>query len=97
MINAQHISSILNMDNTDSIMAIGEQQGQGVTEVLSFSTLMARPSVALKKFVLTQLVILGGFSIGGTIKPNEELVKVYRWFTMPEQVRFRFCQRQRNG
>lgn len=33
-------------------------------------------SAALKKSVLTQLAILGGISIGGTINPIEELANV---------------------
>lgn len=74
--NAQHISSMINMDNTDFMMDIRDLQGQGAAEDLSLSTLIAMTSAALKKPVLTQLAILGGISIGGTINPIEELANV---------------------
>lgn len=74
--NAQHISSMTNMDNTDFMMDIRDLQGQGAAEDLSLSTLIAMTSAALKKPVLTQLAILGGISIGGTINPIEELANV---------------------
>lgn len=74
--NAQHISSMISMDNTDFMMDIRDLQGQGAAEDLSLATLIGMTSAALKKPVLTQLAVLGGISIGGTINPIEELANV---------------------
>ena len=74
--NAQHISSMISMDNTDFMMDIRDLQGQCAAEDLSLATLIGMTSAALKKPVLTQLAVLGGISIGGTINPIEELANV---------------------
>lgn len=74
--NAQHISSMISMDSTDYMMDIRDLQGQGAAEDLSLSTLIAMTSAALKKTVLSQLVVLGGISIGGTVNQIEELANV---------------------
>lgn len=74
--NAQHISSMISMDNTDFMMDIRDLQGQGAAEDLSLSVLIAMASAALKKPILNQLAILGGISIGGTINQIEELANV---------------------
>jgi ATP-dependent Lon protease len=74
--NAQHISSMISMDNTDFMMDIRDLQGQGAAEDLSLSVLIAMASAALKKPVLNQLAVLGGISIGGTINQIDELANV---------------------
>ena len=74
--NSQHISTMINMTNTDFMMDIRDLQGQGAAEDLSLATLISLCSSALKKPVLSQLAVLGGFSIGGTINRIEELANV---------------------
>ena len=74
--NSQHISSMISMENTDFMMDIRDLQGQGAAEDLSLSVLIAMTSAALKKPVLSQLAVLGGISIGGTINQIEELANV---------------------
>lgn len=74
--NAQHISSMISMDNTDFMMDIRDLQGQGAAEDLSLATLIGMASAAMNKPVLSQLAVLGGISIGGTINPIEELANV---------------------
>ena len=60
--NAQHISSMISMDNIDFMMDIRDLQGQGAAEDLSLATLIGMTSAALKKPVLTLLAVLGGIS-----------------------------------
>lgn len=74
--NSQHISSMISMENTDFMMDIRDLQGQRAAEDLSLSVLIAMASAALKKPVLSQLAVLGGISIGGTINQIEELANV---------------------
>ncbi len=74
--NSKHISSMISMENTDFMMDIRDLQGQGAAEDLSLSVLIAMTSAALKKPVLSQLAVLGGISIGGTINQIEELANV---------------------
>lgn len=74
--NGQHISSLINMSNTDFMMDIRDLQGLGSPEDLSLSVLISLCSAALKKPVISQLAILGGMSIGGTINKIEELANV---------------------
>ena len=50
-------------------------------EDLSLATLIGMTSAALKKPVLTQLAVLGGISIGGTINTIEELANVCLLYT----------------
>lgn len=58
--NAQRISSMINMDNTNFMIEIRDLQGQGIAEDLSLSTLIAMTSVVLKKPVHMQRTIGGG-------------------------------------
>ena len=74
--NSQHISSMINMTNTDFMMDIRDLQGQGPAEDLSLAVLIALCSAALKKPLLSQLTVLGGISIGGTINRIDELANV---------------------
>lgn len=64
------------MENTDFMMDIRDLQGQGAAENLSLSVLIAMTSAALKKPVLSQLAVLVGISIGGTINQIEGLANV---------------------
>lgn len=74
--NSQHISSMINMSNTDFMMDIRDLQGQGPADDLSLAVLIALCSSALKKSVLSQLAVLGGFSIGGTVNRIDQLANV---------------------
>lgn len=74
--NSQHISSMINMSNTDFMMDIRDLQGQGPADDLSLAVLIALCSSALKKPALSQLAVLGGFSIGGTVNRIDQLANV---------------------
>lgn len=74
--NSQHISSMINMSNTDFMMDIRDLQGQGPANDLSLAVLIALCSSALKKPALSQLAVLGGFSIGGTVNRIDQLANV---------------------
>lgn len=61
------------MVNRDYIINYQDLQGLGMTKTLALPTLVALCSIALQRPVHSSMVILGDFSIGGTILKVEIL------------------------
>jgi len=71
--NKKNISGAISLNNNDFLMHVQDLQGIGMTSQLTLAAFIALCSGALKKPVLSQLVVLGSMSIGGTINKVEEL------------------------
>ena len=71
--NGNRISGSLGILNKDFIINYQDLQGIGMTYKLSLPTLIALCSIGLGKPVQSSMVILGDFSIGGTLNYVENL------------------------
>jgi ATP-dependent Lon protease len=71
--NSKVISPSIMIDSKEYVLHINDTQGVGLSSSISMATLIAYSSASLNKHVQTQLVVLGSFSIGGTINKVENL------------------------
>lgn len=71
--NAKSISGSVSLTTKDYIMDVQDMNGIGMTKNLSLASVVAICSVALGKPVVSSAVVLGDFSIGGTVMKVEEL------------------------
>lgn len=71
--NARSISASISLTTKDYIMDVQDMNGIGMTKNLSLASVVAICSVALGKPVVSSAVVLGDFSIGGTVMKVEEL------------------------
>jgi len=71
--NSKAISPSIMFDSKEYVLHIHDAQGVGLSSSISMATLIAYSSASLNKHVQTQLVVLGSFSIGGTINKVENL------------------------
>lgn len=71
--NAKSISGSISLTTKDYIMDVQDMNGIGMTKNLSLASVVAICSVALGKSVVSSAVVLGDFSIGGTVMKVEEL------------------------
>lgn len=71
--NSNSISANISTKTKDYLMEVQDLNNIGMTNSLSLATLVGLSSVALNRPVLSSAVILGDFSIGGTIKKIENL------------------------
>lgn len=71
--NSKAISPSIMIDSKDYVLHIQDTQGVGLASSISMATLIAYSSSSLNKSVQSQLIILGSFSIGGTINKVENL------------------------
>lgn len=71
--NGKRISGSISTTNKDYIINYQDLQGLGMTKTLALPTLVALCSIALQRPVQSSMVILGDFSIGGTILKVENL------------------------
>lgn len=71
--NARGISGSISMTTKDYIFDVQDMNGIGMTKSLSLASVVAICSIALAKPVINSAVVLGDFSIGGTIMKVEEL------------------------
>ena len=71
--NAKSISGSISLTTKDYIMDVQDMNGIGMTKNLSLASVVAICSVALAKPVVSSAVVLGDFSIGGTVMKVEEL------------------------
>ena len=71
--NGNRISGNISTINRDYIVNYQDLQGIGMTHVLALSTLIALCSIVLQRPVQSSIVVLGDFSIGGTIMKVENL------------------------
>mgnify|MGYP003308880173 CR=1 FL=1 len=71
--NGSRISSQIQVMNKDFMMNYQDMQGIGMTEKLGLATLISICSVTINRPVLGSLVILGDFTIGGTITKLDNL------------------------
>lgn len=71
--NGNRISGSISVANKDYIINYQDLQGLGMTKTLALPTLVALCSIALQRPVHSSMVILGDFSIGGTILKVENL------------------------
>ena len=71
--NGRNISNAISTTTKDYIINYQDLQGVGMTGKLALPTLIAICSIALGKPTLGSLVVLGDFSIGGSIMKVEEL------------------------
>jgi ATP-dependent Lon protease len=71
--NSKAISPSIMIDSKEYVLHIHDAQGVGLSSSISMATLIAYSSASLNKHVQTQLVVLGSFSIGGTINKVENL------------------------
>jgi ATP-dependent Lon protease len=72
-VNGHSISSNINTSNNDFIVNYSDLQGIGMTSRLALPTLIALCSIAIGKPTQSSLVVLGEFSIGGTLMKVENL------------------------
>ena len=70
--NAKNISGIIKTQEADYHLHIHDLQGIGVPEDISLATFITLCSGAMDKPIQEQMVILGAFSIGGTLRKVEE-------------------------
>jgi len=70
--NKKNISGTISLNNNDFLMHIQDMQGIGMTSELTLPAFIALCSGALRKPALSQLVMLGFMSIGGTISKVED-------------------------
>lgn len=71
--NARGISGSISMTTKDYIFDVQDMNGIGMTKNLSLASVVAICSIALAKPVISSAVVLGDFSIGGTVMKVEEL------------------------
>ena len=71
--NAKSISGSISLTTKDYIIDVQDMNGIGMTRNLSLASVVAICSVALGKSVVSSAVVLGNFSIGGTVMKVEEL------------------------
>lgn len=71
--NGNRISESISVSNKDYIINYQDLQGLGMTKTLALFTLVAMCSIVLQRPVQSSMVILGDFSIGGTILKVENL------------------------
>ena len=71
--NGNRISGSISAANKDYIINYQDLQELGMTKTLALPTLVALCSIALQRPVQSSMVILGNFSIGGTILKVENL------------------------
>ena len=71
--NARAISGSISMTTKDYILEVQDMKGIGMTKNLSLASVVAICSIALGKSVVSSAVVLGDFSIGGTVMKVEEL------------------------
>lgn len=71
--NARTISGSISMTTKDYILDTQDMNGIGMTKNLSLASVVAICSIALAKPVINSVVVLGNFSIGGTVMKVEEL------------------------
>ena len=71
--NGNRISGSLGALNKDFIINYQDLQGIGMTKKLALPTLIALCSIALSRPVQSSMVVIGDFSIGGTIMKVENL------------------------
>lgn len=71
--NARTISGSISMTTKDYILEVQDMNGIGMTKNLSLASVVAICSIALGKPVVSSAVVLGDFSIGGTVMKVEEL------------------------
>lgn len=71
--NARAISGSISMTTKDYILEVQDMNGIGITKNLSLASVVAICSIALGKSVVSSAVVLGDFSIGGTVMKVEEL------------------------
>lgn len=71
--NAKSISGSISLATKDYIMDVQDMNGIGMTKNLSLASVTAICSVALGKPVVSSAVVLGDFSIGGTVMKVDEL------------------------
>lgn len=71
--NAKSISGSISLATKDYIMDVQDMNGIGMTKNLSLASVVAICSVALAKPVVSSAVVLGDFSIGGTVMKVKEL------------------------
>lgn len=71
--NARAISGSISMTTKDYILEVQDMNGIGMTKNLSLASVVAICSIALGKSVVSSAVVLGNFSIGGTVMKVEEL------------------------
>ena len=74
--NSKNISRSISVTTKDYLMHVQDIHGVGMTSELALTAFVALCSGALGKPPLSQLVVLGSLSIGGTIKKVEELANV---------------------
>jgi len=74
--NSRNVSGSISVTTKDYLMHVQDIHGVGMTSELALATFVALCSGALGKPPLSQLVILGSLSIGGTIMKVEELANV---------------------
>ena len=77
--NSKAISPSIMIDSKNYMLHIHDAQGVGLASSISMAALIAYSSASLNRAVASQLVVLGSFSIGGTINK----VEVY-------QIRYKF-------
>jgi len=70
------ISNSISTTTKDYILHVADLNGVGMTKHLALPTLIALASVALKKTVISSMVVLGDLSIGGTLTKVQELANV---------------------
>ncbi len=70
--NAKNISGIIKTQEADYHLHIHDLQGIGVPEDISLATFITLCSGAMTKATQEQMVVLGSFSIGGTLKKVDE-------------------------
>ena len=71
--NARGISGSISMTTKNYIFDVQDMNGIGMTKNLSLASVVAICSIALAKPVVSSAVVLGDFSIGGTVMKVEEL------------------------
>lgn len=71
--NARSISGSISMTTKDYILDAQDLNGIGMTKNLSLASVVAICSIALEKPVVNSAVVLGDFSIGGTVMKVDEL------------------------
>lgn len=71
--NGKRISGSISTTNKDYVINYQDLQGLGMTKTLALPTLVALCSIALQRPAQSSMVILGDFSIGGTILKVENL------------------------
>ena len=72
------ISGNISTTSKDYIINYQDMQGIGMTKTLALPSLIAICSIALSKPTLSSLVVLGEFSIGGTLLKIDELANVFQ-------------------